>query len=297
MEASAAAENQNQIQSNPCGAVQPSAEQEIVRDEQLASAQLPKIETQLSLYEVLQVEEARKLDQVLASKKDSPIILGLEPADNTLRFMRACLRGSYLFGREVVPNYLANVFQSLSNHAPADDQTGRMLKGLTEMCIGELSTNNIYGRPGESHSHFHDLREAFTEAGGNVEEFQKFMDAAEAHGTLAAIKECSTLWSAGSQKYAEKLMACCRDPLASFILMPCNEILSTVIYPVAIEHMSEDARFDKFRRFLDVHVQLDGDNHGCVALEWLAHHVKKENVSQEAIVAATKKVMALYQGE
>lgn len=292
MEAGAVSENKSAFKPNAGFADQASAGQD-----HLSSIRLSKIDAQLSLYEVLQIEEARQLDAVLASKGESQILLKLGSADNTMRFMRACLRGSYLFGREVVPNYLANVFKSLTQHAPAGDDAGPILRGLTEMCIGEISTNNIYGRAGESHAHFHDLYEAYKEAGGNVEEFKKFLDLADDRGTLAAIKESPGLWSEGAKKYAEKLLSVCADPLASSILMPCNEILSTVIYPVALTHMSNEARFAKFRQFLDVHVQLDGDNHGCVALEWLAHHIGGAKISAEDLAVATKKVLALYQNE
>jgi hypothetical protein len=263
----------------------------------LSTATINKVTSPLSLHDVLKTEEARQLDALLASKKDSAILLALEPADNTQRFMRACLRGSYLFGREVVPNYLANVFKSLTGQTPVSDEVGHVVRGLIGMCVGELATNNIFRRDGECHAHFHDLYEAYVEAGGSLEEVQRFISSANQLGTLAAIKDDSSLWSKGAKEYAEKLIAVCNDPLASFILMPCNEILSTVIYPVALTHMSAEPRFDKFRQFMSVHVQLDGDDHGAVALDWLAMYLRTSKASPEDISVATKKVMALYSNE
>lgn len=272
-------------------------EQANVCSQDLAAHHLPKVASPLSLYDVLGIPEAKQLDEALASKGKSPVLLNLGLPENTERFMRASLRGSYLFGREVVPSYAAHVFASLRTQTPPGEEIGHVIRGITGMCIGELCTNNVYRRPGECHSHFHDMLEAYKEAGCNVDEFQTFLTAAAGRGTLSGIQENSELWSTGSKKYAEKLLAVCADPLASFILMPCNEILTTIIYPVAIAHMTNESRFDKFRHFLEVHVELDGDDHGCVALEWLALYKEKAKVSQEELATATKKVLALFQSE
>jgi hypothetical protein len=263
----------------------------------LSSNQLPTAAAPLSLFQILQTDNAKHLDEILDAKNRSPVLHDLGSPENTLRFMRASLRSSYLFGREVVPSYLANVFNSLTNYAPASDTVGHMLRGLSEMCIGELCTNNIYERPRESHAHFHDLYEAYADAGGNIEEFQRFIDSAEYRSTLSAIRACSDLWSKGSMKYAERLLTVCHDPLASFILMPCNEIQSTVIYPVALAHISSEPQFAKFRRFMEVHIQLDGDSHGSVALDWLALHIEQAKVSRDDLDIATKKIIGVYQGD
>lgn len=248
-----------------------------------------------TLLRLLKSDEAKRLEAALASKGESPVLTGLGTPENTMRFMRACMRGSYLFGRHVVPTYVAHAFSTLTNYAPANDTIGQALRGLVDMCVGELSTNNIYNRRGECHAHFNDLREAYAEAGCDTEEFTAFMDKAEQYGTQVAIVKSPGLWSDKSSQFAFDLLECCADPLASFILMPCNEMLTTIIYPVAIKHLCAEARFAKFRRFLEVHIELDGNDHGIVALEWLDLYLKETKVPQALLSKTTAKVLALYE--
>lgn len=246
----------------------------------------------LSLANILRSDEGNRLEKALFSKAESPILQNLGQPDAALKYMRASLRGSYLFGRHVVPTYLSHAFATLVNHPPANDVVGSVLHKMMGMCAGELSTNNIFGREGECHSHFNDLFEAYAEAGGDTEEFIAFMALGD---TQSAIERSPGLWSKASAEFAAKLLACCNDPLASFIMMPCNEMLSTIINPVALSSLSKEPRFDKFRRFLEVHVQLDGDDHGYVALEWLALHLREAKVSSSQVAEAITKVLKLYE--
>lgn len=246
----------------------------------------------LSLAKILQSNEGDRLEKALFSKAKSPILQNLGQPDVALKYMRASLRGSYLFGRHVVPTYLSHAFATLVNYPPANDVLGCVLNKMVNMCTEELSTNNIFGRKGECHSHFNDLFEAYAEAGGDVEEFIAFVSLGD---TKHAIKRSPYLWSKASAEFAEKLLVCCDDPLASFIVLPCNEMLSTIINPVALSNLSKEPRFNKFRRFLEVHIQLDGDDHEYVALEWLAFHLKEAKVSQNQVVEATTKVLKLYE--
>lgn len=258
-----------------------------------------------SLASILQNDEGARLETALLSKADSPVLLQLESPENTLKFMRAYLRGSYLFGRYIVPMYLSHIFAFLTSYSPADDKVGIKLRNIMEMCMGELSTNNIYNIPGQSHAHFHDLYTAYAEAGGDVEEFDNFMTAAQ-RNIIAAIGFSldggptvgNSLWSKGAAEYAKQLLTVSRSSLASFILMPCNEMLTTVIYPVAVRHLCREPRFNKFRHFMEVHIYLDGDSeesHSSVALDWLELAIEKEGYSSAAIKDSTEAVLKLYE--
>lgn len=247
----------------------------------------------LSLSEILQSEEGNRLEKALFSKADSPVLQNLSKPQDALKYMRASLRGSYLFGRHVVPTYISHAFATLVNYPPANDVVGTILSKFMGMCDGELSTNNIFNREGECHSHFNDLFEAYAEAGGDTQEFLKF--SSFDGDTLAAIDLNHGLWSKAAAGFARKLLGCCDDPLASFILMPCNEMLSTIINPVALSSLCDEPQFAKFRRFLEVHVQLDRDDHGCVALEWLQLHLEKSKTTPNEIAEATRKVLTLYE--
>lgn len=248
----------------------------------------------LTLSSILQNDEAKRLEAALASKGESHVLRSLGNPDNARWFMKACLRGSYLFGRHTVPSYISHVFHSLTHHAPANDVVGKTLNKLMNMCVGELSTNNIFCRDGECHAHFHDLYEAYVDAGGDTVAFAEFMRQAE-HGTWQAIWTCADLWSIGSTQVAGRLLKCCDSPLASFILMPCNETLTTIIYPPALKSLSKEPQFDKFRRFLEVHVQLDGEDHGYVALEWLDLYLRHAKPHPCEVADATKMVLSLYE--
>jgi hypothetical protein len=72
-------------------------------------------------------------------------------------------------------------------------------------------------------------------------------------------------------------------------------MLTTIIYPVALKYLCTDAKFDKFRRFLEVHVQLDGDDHGYAALEWLELYLLKKHLPEQRVQSATSMVRALYE--
>jgi hypothetical protein len=251
---------------------------------------------QLTLSGVLQNEAAKRLEAVLSAKADSPVFKGLGKPENALRFMRASLRGSYLFGRFAVPSYAAAVFGALSAFPPADETLGSMLSGVSEMVRGELFTNNIFGRHGERHAHFHDLSEAYATAGGDVREFWSFSELDAAYGFPYAL-EHSPLWSAGAARYARGLVNCCGDRLAVFIMMPANEALTPLIYPQALKYLCREERFAKFRRYLEAHVELDANDHGAVALEWLATFIARAKVPSSELRLATEKVLALFSNE
>ena len=252
--------------------------------------------TKLTLPSVLKCPEANRLEMALVNKAGSPKLRALDTPENTLAFMKACLRGSYLFGRHLVPSYTSHAFAWLTGRHPTNNDVGRTLRRMFELCIGELCTNNIYNRPNECHAHFHDLQEACIDAGLEMDGFDYFFDMATGTGTMEAIERCPSVWSPGSARYAGQLLICCDDPLATFIVMVCNELLTTIIYPVALEHLCKEERFNKFRRFLEVHVQLDGDDHGYAALEWLELYLNKKHLPEQRIPSATSMVRASTKG-
>lgn len=241
--------------------------------------------------------DGERLQTALNSKADSPILKALDDPENAMRFMRACVRGSYLFGRHLVPSFASRVFAALPNQGPVNDSLGPILRKVADLCIGELATNNIFHRQ-ECHAHFHDLLDAYNTAGGDVKEFVEFIHDADKIGTTAAIAQHTGLWSKGATAFSKQLLFCCQNSLTTFIVMPCNEMLTTIIYPVAIDHLPKHPQFDKFRRFLEVHIQLDGDDHGYAALEWLAYYLRKYPAAYESpLQKSVKDALALYEKE
>lgn len=252
-------------------------------------------QTAKTLFSILNVPEAQRLQQAIAAKGVSATLDGLRDPEKALRFIRSNLRGSYLFARFAVPSYAAAVFSVLRDFPPVDDALGSVLARIVEAVRGELLNNNIFERDGECHSHYHDAREAYVAAGGGIAEVADFERDAARRG-FARASATSPFWSAGALKYAEALLRCCDDPLALFILMPANEELAPRVYSAALARLPEEGRFAKFRQFFSKHVELDEGDHGPAALEWLDLYVRKADCTPATIRASTEKVLAYVTG-
>jgi hypothetical protein len=248
-----------------------------------------------SLYGILGVPSALKLQEALVAKGASPTLDGLRDPAKALRFIRSNLRGSYLFARFAVPSYAAAAFSVLPEFSPVDDAMGRMLDRIVEAVKGELMNNNIYGREGERHSHYHDAREAYEAAGGDMAEVAAFERDAERLG-FGRAAQSSPFWSPASRKYAQALLRCCEDPVALFILMPANEELAPRVYAAALARLPGDGRFAKFRQFFSRHVELDEGDHGPAALDWLEMYVRRASCPSARLEAAARKVLAYVSG-
>ncbi len=252
-------------------------------------------EDRKTLFGILNVPEAAALQETIRIKGDSPSLDGLDDPAKAMRFLRTSLCGSYLFARFAVPSYAAAVFSSLTDLHPADDEVGSMLSRLTEAVRGELFNNNIFGRAGECHAHHNDMREAYEAAGGDLSPWRSSLDLQRTNDLEAAMEQCP-LWTPGSMRYARNLMACCKDPLALFIMMPANEELAPRVYARSLASLPRGGRFDKFRRFLETHVALDEGDHGPAFLDWLEMYLKKKDIALVRVRESTQKVLTLFGG-
>lgn len=250
-------------------------------------------ETSKSLVQILKTPEAERLRDIIAAKARSAALDGLGHPEKALRFARVNLRGSYLFGRFLVPSYGAAAFASLTDFHPADDEVGTKLRRVMEAVQGELFNNNIYERPGECHSHYHDALHAYVEASGDASAKEEML---KLEGRFFEAASASALWSEGSIRYARNMLRCCKDVLTLFILMPANEEMAPTVYARALASLSVEGRFDAFRRFLERHVALDEDDHGPVALDWLELYLRKAKPSPARVQAATESVITLFTG-
>lgn len=248
-----------------------------------------------SLSSILRVPEAERLQQAIAAKGASATLEGLRDPDKALRFIRSNLRGSYLFARFAVPAYAEAVFSVLSDFPPIDDAMGAMLTRILEAVKGELLNNNIFGREGECHSHYHDAREAYEAAGGEMVEVAAFEQEAARVGFMGAMAT-SSFWSPAAKWYANALLQVTGDPLACFILMPANEELAPRVYKAALSRLPDEGRFDKFRQFFARHVELDEGDHGPAALEWLELYIAQAGPGRDQIAASTMRVLKYVAG-
>jgi len=253
------------------------------------------LETRKTLSQILRVPEAETLMALIAAKGRSATLSRLDEPERAMVFAKANLRASYLFARFVVPSYASAVFSSLTSAHPVDDEGGALLGRIMEAMRGELFNNNIFDRPGECHSHFHDAWEGYRQAGGDMHEAHHFMVLVEKYGFRRAIRD-STLWSERSADHAEAMLRCCEDPLALFILMPANEEFTPIVYARALSTLSREGRFDGLRTFLSKHVMLDEGDHGPAALEWLELHLRKTPPEPARLAEAIRKVSAVFGG-
>lgn len=258
--------------------------------------EVPMATERKTLSDVLGSIEGVQLEAAVAAKGANPYLDRLGEPDAALRFLRAGVRSSYLFARYAVPSYAAHVFASLRDFPPVDDETGLLLGKIMEAVQGELFTDNIFGRPGERHSHHRDMLEAYAAAGGDMAEVEEFFRNDRAIGFFPAIRR-SSLWSEGSIRYARRLLACREDRLATFILMPANEELAPTVYARALTSLCPEERFDKFRTFLERHVSLDNDDHGPAVLDWLDLYLRKAQPSTADVRIAAQKALAFISGD
>lgn len=147
----------------------------------------------------------------------------------------------------------------------------------------------------EGYAHFNDMLEAYAAAGGDLEEWEQFAEMDRAFGLDHAMEQ-SPLWRPGSARYGKNLRACADDPLATFIMMPANEILAPLVYAQALASLPRDERFGKFRRFLEAHVELDEGDHGPAFLEWLDMYLLRADIWPDRRRAATRKIQTLFGG-
>ncbi len=241
---------------------------------------------------ILGVPQAERLQANIYRKAASPTLDRLDDPERALRFIRTNLRGSYLFGRILVPSYGSSVLAALTGLPPADDKLGVLISLILEVVKGEIANSNVFDRPGECHSHYYDAREAYEAAGGNMEEVSTFERLTQQAGIHCGL-ELSPLWSPGSKAYAYAMIECSKNPLATFILMCANEELAPKVYRRVLASLSRLPRFDKFRHFIERHVQFDETGHGPVTLEWLDYFLAHAQVTPN-VRAATDLVLRAY---
>jgi len=249
----------------------------------------------MNLTSILKNPKAAKIEEAIERKANSPVFQELHRPEKALAYIQTNLCMAYLFARYTIPTFASHVFHSLPFRGPTDDKLGHILEGIIGMVQGELFNNNIFERPGECHSHYFDIVEAFQKAGGPIHLVDEFIAREKASGFSLAIKECD-LWNSWSVRHAFSSQDCYTDPLATFIMIPATEELSPRICARALENLSTESRFDAYRTFLQKHVELDDDDHGPAALGWLETYLELVHLTPEQIEASTAKVLYLMTG-
>jgi hypothetical protein len=248
----------------------------------------------LTLTNVLGIPEAAELDAAILAKAASPRLRDLGDPEIAMRFMRASVRGSYLFNKYVIPAFATEVMRDFRRWAPLNDKLGTLFAGVLDMIRGEMCTNNIFERPGECHAHYYDQLEAYAAAGGDLLEIERYGNLEMNEGAVAAIEQ-SPLWSGASRQQAMNIYLRSQDDhLCPYIMVAANEVASPLIFARALEYLPKEPRFEKFRTFLAKHVEFDAGDHGPIALQWLQAFLRYEGAPREMLAWSTGRVRDLY---
>ena len=243
----------------------------------------------MKLAKILGTRNAQELERVIEEGWQTPVIKRLQEPEIALKVMSTGVRSSYLFVKHIIPLYAAHVFQTLSTLAPVDDKLGPILAGITGAVQGELYNNNIYGRPKECHSHYLDMVEAFEYAGGDVSSVCEFEKASNG---ITEEAQGRKIWTKEPTAYAHHdTIVLLKNPLSTFILVPAIEEMTPRLFESISRNLSPEARFDKYRQFLDRHVEIDRSEHSSVTTDWLEYFLSKKHSSEYEIDESVENVI------
>jgi hypothetical protein len=222
------------------------------------------------------------LEKKLADWANADIFFASKDATVAKTLAEITLCHTYLFGRFTLPSYAGHVFTTLRDLPPLDEEGGRILRSNAGVFRGELLTNNIYGRPGECHSHYVDMKEAAVRAGVDPQVINDFEEKERKYGFDAAIRK-SSLWSKDMVDYALKLKELTKDPFTTFTIAVASEDTIQQGYTTILKYLNADGKFDEFRHFMKRHIELDRSEHGPATIRWLNYFVRKCKPDASAI--------------
>lgn len=236
--------------------------------------------------DILHTSNALDLDLLVEDDKQAAILARLSEPEIALKVMRSGLWASLLFTQQTIPSYAAHVFQALTTLPPVDDELGPLLAGVSGVLKGELYTNNIYGNARECHCHYQDLVAAYLAAGGSQEAVED----------VARRSRCILDDKRG--EYGRRLLFLLKSPLATFILVPAIEKSTPKFFETVAQNLSRERRFDKYRQFVEKHIELDRGEHSSVTMDWLAYICSKQPVSGlDAAVAVDQVIDVMRLGK
>lgn len=233
----------------------------------------------MKFFDLLENEKAKELDTLLEDENQPTILTKLNEPETVLKVMRSGLWYSYLFNRFTIPMFASHVFQSLIYFPPVNDENGPLLAGVAGAIKGELFNNNIYGG-NRCHSHYIDMAEAYNTASGDIEYLKELPEKIEA-------ADKKTIRGA----YAVDLIELLKNPIATFILVPAIEKGTPKFFETVSKNLSKESRFDKYRQFVDRHIELDRGEHSSVTMDWLAYVA--ENLEPNDSLTETEMVINL----
>jgi hypothetical protein len=214
--------------------------------------------------DILHTSNALELDLLVEDDKQAVILTRMSEPEIALKIMRSGLWASWLFTQQTIPAYASHVFKTLTTLPPVDDELGCILAGVAGVLKGELYTNNIYGNAKECHCHYQDLVAAYLSAGGKTEDVEE------------VLRRSQNIAGDRRGDYGKKLLTLLQSPLATFILVPAIEKSTPKFFETVAHNLCRDSRFDKYRQFVEKHIELDRGEHSSVTMDWLAYICSKK---------------------
>jgi len=229
--------------------------------------------------DILNVTNATALDNLVEDTSQAEILSRMGDPNVALKVMCSGLWYSYMFNQYTIPTFAFHVFKSLTSLPPVNDELGGLLAGVMVAIKGELFNNNIFGNAKECHSHYLDMLDAYLSAGGDSDTDKQIT------------RQESTKES--SKQYSHHLKKLLSDPLSTFILIPAIDKNTPQFFETVVKHLCKEQRFDKYRQFVNRHIELDRGEHSSVTMGWLTYIMKCQPPATPDIIKAVDNVITV----
>ena len=220
---------------------------------------------------IYQHPEATEIERLMGNWANVPLLSAVGDEEAARKLAEITLVHTNLFGILTLPSYAAHMFWAHRKFPPTNDEQGRLMKSNLEVVAGELCTNNIFQRDGESHSHYFDMQEAYFALRGDP----------CPTGTLT--------WSDSMFDYEKYLRRTTEDPLATFMISLVSEETIGESYKTILANLSPDQKYNAWRTFMKRHIELDEAEHGPITTEWLNYYIESARPSSNDVASALEK--------
>ncbi len=223
-----------------------------------------------------------ELESTMTEWVNSPIFYECHDRKLAFKLLTISLAHTYIFGRFTLTSYAAQIYLSLRQLNPLDDQLGEILKINSSVFQGELFTNNVYNKPGDCHAHYYDMKMAYEKVAGDINAIKLFEHNAIEYGVNHAFSS-SSLWNENMTVYANYVEEITNHALPVFLVVLISEKAIWEGYNIILDQLNEHESFDLFRVFMRRHIELDNDEHGPSTVLWFNYYLDKLKPSQREL--------------
>lgn len=167
---------------------------------------------------------------------------------------------------------------------------------INEIVLGEESDLNELGEP---KSHFQMYLDAMEQAGANTTLITQFLDELQEHQNVAKALEILNLDErvTGFVQFTFSVIQTKKSHLiASAFTFGREDIIPEMFISILNEADSENRLYSKIRYYLERHIEVDGGEHGPIAMQMMSElcgqdKVKWEEATEIAIISLEKRIL------